>query len=83
MSPFPHVQLVKVHLGFLLTHTYVREAVNALLRTAVAADGQEGHGPSGGESRPWRVVLAGHSLGGALAQLAALDLERQKDDGKL
>jgi triacylglycerol lipase len=54
---------VRVHKGFLTAYNSVRPALLQLL-SKVVADGE-----------PWHVYTTGHSLGGALATLCALDLK--------
>lgn len=59
-----------VHFGFLRSYGAVRERVLAEL-----AHHTRGHAPG------WTVICTGHSLGGALATLAAADLRARHPDG--
>ncbi|KXZ45677.1 hypothetical protein GPECTOR_52g74 [Gonium pectorale] len=58
-----------VHKGFLDAYDSVKRAVFTLL------DAVTGSGERGG---PWRVLVTGHSLGGALATLAAYELAERR-----
>lgn len=57
--------LGKVHEGFSRAYDSVREALHAVLARGCLGDGEG-----------WEVIFTGHSLGGALATLAALDVSR-------
>mmetsp|Transcript_98850 Transcript_98850/g.316917 ORF Transcript_98850/g.316917 Transcript_98850/m.316917 type:complete len:1065 (-) Transcript_98850:134-3328(-) len=57
---------VKTHNGFLKLYASIRHEVASLLGTRLALCRQEG--------RPVRIYITGHSLGGAIASLCALDL---------
>ncbi|CAE7415934.1 unnamed protein product [Symbiodinium natans] len=57
--------LGKVHEGFSRAYDSVREALHAVLERGCLGDGEG-----------WEVVFTGHSLGGALATLASLDIAR-------
>lgn len=54
---------MQVHTGFLGAYNSVREAVVEVLDDIVE-----------GETQPWSLWITGHSLGGALATLAAHEL---------
>lgn len=58
-----------VHKGFLDAYDSVKRVVFSLL------DEITGSGEKGG---PWRVLITGHSLGGALATLAAYELAERR-----
>ncbi|CAE7774263.1 unnamed protein product [Symbiodinium sp. CCMP2456] len=57
--------LGKVHEGFSRAYDSVREALHAVLARGCLGDGEG-----------WEVIFTGHSLGGALATLASLDVSR-------
>jgi predicted lipase len=57
-----------VHSGFLTAYDSVRPAVLGLVDTVLAGE----------EGEAWTVLLTGHSLGGALATLAAYDLSLRR-----
>ncbi len=59
LTPYPYVALGKVHDGFVQTYEIFRKAIN---------DGLNRIGTRG------RLFIAGHSLGGALATIAAPDI---------
>ncbi len=65
--------LPMVHKGFLACYTAsgLQQQVMAKLREIISGGG----GAAGGA--PWRLVCTGHSLGGALATLAAYDATRE------
>jgi len=56
----------RVHAGFQRAYLSVREVVNEIIRQLT---------PTKAGERPWRVLVTGHSLGGALATLCSLDLQ--------
>ena len=67
-------QVAYVHRGFWLAYESVRPRLHSILAGLAAApaatlDGRGG----GGHAPPCSVVFCGHSLGGALASVAALD----------
>ncbi|KAJ1271823.1 hypothetical protein BS78_06G155200 [Paspalum vaginatum] len=63
-------QEVQVHSGFLGAYDSVRNRIMALIKYAVGYNDEED-----AESIPrWHVYVTGHSLGGALATLLALEL---------
>ncbi|GMH18762.1 hypothetical protein Nepgr_020603 [Nepenthes gracilis] len=62
-------QEVQVHSGFLSAYDSVRTRIMSLIQQAI---GYKDYG-AGSQSR-WHVYVTGHSLGGALATLLALDL---------
>lgn len=59
--------LEQVHSGFITAFDSVRPAVLSLLAAMLA-----------GEREQWRLMLTGHSLGGALATLCAWDCAHRK-----
>lgn len=60
----------RVHTGFHAAYLSVAQAVREAVDEAIAS-----HPPSG--AQPWRLVVTGHSLGGALAVLGAYDLAQR------
>uniref|UniRef100_A0A0E0H306 C2 domain-containing protein n=1 Tax=Oryza nivara TaxID=4536 RepID=A0A0E0H306_ORYNI len=63
-------QEIQVHSGFLSAYDSVRNRIIALVKYAVGYQDEED-----GENIPkWHVYVTGHSLGGALATLLALEL---------
>lgn len=71
-----------VHKGFLDAYDSVKRAVFTLLDEIVGAPGTK-RGAEGGSGGPWRVLVTGHSLGGALATLAAYELAMRQSAAKL
>ena len=59
----PSLQLM-VHSGFLAAYDSVKQQVFSLIDAATGS----------GDKGTWRVLVTGHSLGGALATLAAYEL---------
>lgn len=60
------------HVGFLTAYNSVRDTVHALIKHIISSPGEDR------EQHPWRALVTGHSLGGALANLAAYDLSLRK-----
>ncbi|GLC47364.1 hypothetical protein PLESTB_000166500 [Pleodorina starrii] len=69
--PKPTSGEVQVHNGFLGAYRSVRKAMNAIVQTVTGGLAQP-------PDRAWRLLVTGHSLGGALATLAAYDLAVQR-----
>ena len=74
-----------VHAGFLSAYDSVRGSVLWLVDAALAEEEEEnnnnnnndGDGAHTHTSKPWTILLCGHSLGGALATLCAFDLSKR------
>ncbi len=64
-TDYPGVSGVKVHIGFNQAYNEVKEKVQLAIKTLLHVHG----------SKAKRIFIAGHSLGGALALLAAVDIK--------
>ncbi|XP_052620644.1 uncharacterized protein LOC111915788 isoform X3 [Lactuca sativa] len=64
---------VQVHSGFLSAYDSVRTRILSLIKTAIGYQ-DEDEDDGGDEVSKWHVYVTGHSLGGALATLLALEL---------